>query len=142
MVNELTGGRDKSGPYNTGNELREEGGYMKNNWDATFYDQKHRFVSEYGKSLIPLLDPQPGELILDIGCGTGHLTQAIAESGAHVIGIDSSASMIETARAAYPDLEFLVADARHFSFPTPFDAVFSNAVLHWIPEAEEVVRKN
>jgi len=111
-----------------------------NNWNASFYDQKHSFVSEYGKSLIPLLDPQPGESILDIGCGTGHLTKVIAESGAHVIGLDSSASMIEIARTTYPDLEFLVADARNFSFPTPFDAIFSNAALHWIPEAEEVVR--
>lgn len=111
-----------------------------NSWNASLYDQKHSFVSEYGKSLIPLLEPQPGEFILDIGCGTGHLTQAIAEAGAHVVGLDSSASMIETARATYPDLEFLVADARNFSFPTPFDAVFSNAALHWIPEAEEVVR--
>ena len=111
-----------------------------NNWNASFYDQKHSFVSEYGKSLIPLLDPQPGESILDLGCGTGHLTKAIAESGAHAIGLDSSASMIKTARTTYPDLQFLVADARNFSFPTPFDAVFSNAALHWIPEAEEVVR--
>ncbi len=57
-----------------------------------------------------------------------------------MIGLDSSASMIETARTTYPDLEFAVSDARDFSFPTPFDAVFSNAALHWIPEAEEVVR--
>jgi len=112
----------------------------KNNWNASLYDQKHSFVSEYGKSLIPLLEPQAGESILDIGCGTGHLTKAIAEADAHVVGIDSSASMIETARTTYPDLKFLVADARNFSFPTPFDAVFSNAALHWIPEAEEVVR--
>jgi trans-aconitate methyltransferase len=112
----------------------------KNSWNASLYDQKHSFVSEYGKSLIPLLEPQSDESILDIGCGTGHLTKAIAEAGAHVAGIDSSASMIETARTTYPDIEFLVADARNFSFPTPFDAVFSNAALHWIPEAEEVVR--
>lgn len=111
-----------------------------NNWNASLYDQKHSFVSEYGKSLIPLLEPQPGESILDLGCGTGHLTKAIAETGAHVVGIDSSPSMIETARTTYPDLEFLVADARDFSFPTTFDAIFSNAALHWIPEAEEVVR--
>ena len=110
-----------------------------NNWNASLYDQKHSFVSEYGKSLIPLLEPQSGESILDVGCGTGHLTKAVAESGAHVVGIDSSPSMIETARITYPDLEFLVADARNFSFPIPFDAVFSNAALHWIPEAEEVV---
>ena len=64
-------------------------------WDVNLYEQKHAFVYEYGKGLIPLLQPQPGELILDLGCGTGHLTHSIAESGARVIGIDSSASMIE-----------------------------------------------
>ena len=111
-----------------------------NNWDTSLYDQKHAFVFEYGKGLIPLLQPQPGELILDLGCGTGHLTHAIAESGAHVIGIDSSASMIETAQSTYPHLEFLVADARDFSFASPFDAIFSNATLHWIIEAEQVAR--
>jgi trans-aconitate methyltransferase len=111
-----------------------------NIWDTSLYDQKHAFVYEYGKGLIPLLQPQPGELILDLGCGTGHLTQIIAESGAHVIGIDSSASMIETARSTYPQLEFHVADARDFSFESPFDAIFSNATLHWITEAEQVAR--
>ena len=111
-----------------------------NNWDTSLYDQKHAFVYEYGKGLIPLLKPQPGELILDLGCGTGHLTQTIAESGANVIGIDSSASMIETARITYPHLEFHVADAKDFSFASAFDAIFSNATLHWILEADQVVR--
>jgi trans-aconitate 2-methyltransferase len=109
-------------------------------WDVNLYEQKHAFVYEFGKGLIPLLQPQPGELILDLGCGTGHLTHAIAESGAHVIGIDSSASMIETARSTYPQLEFHVADARDFSFASPFDAIFSNATLHWIIEADQVAR--
>jgi trans-aconitate methyltransferase len=111
-----------------------------NNWDTALYDQKHAFVFEYVKGLIPLLQPQPGELILDLGCGTGHLTHAIAESGAHVIGIDSSASMIKTAQTTYPHLEFHVADARGFSFASPFDAIFSNATLHWILEAAQVAR--
>jgi trans-aconitate methyltransferase len=83
-----------------------------NNWNTSLYDQKHAFVFEYGKGLIPILQPQPGELILDLGCGTGHLTQTIAENGAHVIGIDSSASMIEAAQAIYSELEFVVADVR------------------------------
>ena len=111
-----------------------------NNWNASLYDQKHAFVFEYGKGLIPMLDPQPGELILDLGCGTGHLTKTIAESGAHVIGIDSSQPMIEMARATYPEIEFLIADARDFSFPDPFDAIFSNATLHWVQPPESVVR--
>jgi trans-aconitate methyltransferase len=110
-------------------------------WNSSLYDQKHAFVSEYGKSLLSLLDPQPGETILDLGCGTGHLAHEIAQSGARVIGIDSAASMIEAAQAAYPDVTFHVMDARDFSFPFSFDAIFSNAVLHWIPEAEHVVER-
>ena len=112
----------------------------KTDWNSTLYDQKHAFVFEYGKSLLSLLNPQAGEVILDLGCGTGHLTQAIAESGARVIGTDNSASMIESAKQAYPTIEFLVADARTYTSPDTFDAIFSNAALHWIPEAEEVVQ--
>lgn len=111
----------------------------ENTWNASSYDQKYAFVFEYGRGVLSLLEPQPGEAILDLGCGTGHLAKAIAESGAHVVGIDGSASMIASARTAYPELEFHVQDARNFSLPTTFDAVFSNATLHWIPEAEQVV---
>jgi len=110
-------------------------------WNATLYDSKHAFVSDYGKSLLSLLDAQPGERILDLGCGTGHLTHEIAETGAQVTGIDSSPEMIEAARKAYPELSFFVMDARTFHFETPFHAVFSNAVLHWIPEAEQVAQR-
>lgn len=112
-----------------------------NDWDAALYDQKHAFVFEYGKGLLAVLEPQAGERILDLGCGTGHLAQTIAETGAYVVGIDSSLEMVEQARKAYPEIEFLVADARSFSFPYQFDAVFSNATLHWIPEAERVVER-
>src|SRR5579859_826237 len=107
-----------------------------NNWNPALYDQKHAFVFEYGKSIISLLEPQPGELILDLGCGTGHLSKSIAESGARVIGIDNSPNMVETARKNYSGIEFLVASAQDFSFPYSFDAVFSNATLHWVTEAE------
>lgn len=108
-------------------------------WDATLYDQKHSFVFQYGQGVLDLLEPQAGEYILDLGCGTGHLTKAIADAGAHVLGIDGAASMIEQARQNYPEIEFQVADARTFDRPNTFDAIFSNAVLHWIPEAEQVV---
>jgi trans-aconitate methyltransferase len=109
-------------------------------WNPALYDQKHSFVSEYGQSLVALLDPQPAERILDLGCGTGRLTKAIAETGAETLGIDSSANMIATARSQYPGIFFEQADAADFSFPSPFDAIFSNAVLHWILDAESVVR--
>lgn len=108
-------------------------------WDAESYDRKHAFVFEYGEGVLSLLAPQPGERILDVGCGTGHLTSRIAASGARVIGIDSSAEMIEAARAGYPGIEFLLADAADFSFAEPFDAVFSNAALHWVERAEDAV---
>ncbi|MBE3558407.1 MAG: methyltransferase domain-containing protein [Ktedonobacteraceae bacterium] len=113
----------------------------ENSWNASLYDQKHAFVFEYGKDVLALLAPQPGEMILDLGCGTGHLSKAIADAGAGVIGIDSSPAMIETARASYPTIEFHVADARAFSLPFSFDAVFSNATLHWVTEAEQVVQR-
>jgi trans-aconitate methyltransferase len=109
-------------------------------WDPGLYDGRHAFVSRHGESLIELLQPAAGERILDLGCGTGHLTARLAEAGAEVVGLDGSAAMLEQARAAYPDLKFVHGDARAFSFDRPFDAVFSNAVLHWVVEAGAVVR--
>src|SRR5262249_19921475 len=82
------------------------------------------------------LAPQPGEVVLDLGCGTGHLTAKIAEAGATVLGVDSSAEMIAEARRAYPSLAFEVGDARHLTHDTRFDAVFSNAVLHWVTDTD------
>ncbi|HQR31198.1 MAG TPA: methyltransferase domain-containing protein [Blastocatellia bacterium] len=108
-------------------------------WDTNLYDQKHSFVTKYGEDLLSLLDAKPNERILDVGCGSGHLTQQIANAGAEVTGLDSSPEMIATAQAAYPAINFLVADASDFSFPEPFDAIFSNAALHWVERAEQAV---
>jgi trans-aconitate methyltransferase len=108
-------------------------------WDSSLYEDRHSFVWERGADLIELLASQPGERILDLGCGTGQLTARIAERGADVIGLDSSPSMIAQARQNYPKLTFCLADARNFEFDSPFDAVFSNAALHWIKEAGSVV---
>lgn len=108
-------------------------------WDANLYDDKHAYVFGYGREVVDMLDPKPGERILDLGCGTGHLTQEIADRGAQVIGVDSSREMITQARARYPVIEFRLTDARVMKFETPFDAVFSNAALHWIHEAGEVI---
>ncbi|NJR65594.1 MAG: class I SAM-dependent methyltransferase [Leptolyngbyaceae cyanobacterium CRU_2_3] len=108
-------------------------------WDTARYEQQHSFVWQYGESLLDLLSPQPGEQILDLGCGTGQLTEKIAARGAIAQGIDASPAMIERAQQSYPQLRFAVADARNFQVDVPLDAVFSNAVLHWIPEAEAVI---
>ncbi len=80
-----------------------------------------------------------GEQILDLGCGTGQLTEKIAQSGAFVQGIDSSLSMISTAKVNYPHINFSAADARSFQVEEPLDAVFSNAVLHWIKQPDAVI---
>jgi trans-aconitate methyltransferase len=109
-------------------------------WNAILYDDKHAYVYGYGREVVDMLDPKPGERILDLGCGTGHLTHEIAARGAAVIGVDSSPEMIAQARAQFPAINFQLVDARTMQFDEPFDAVFSNATLHWIHEAEQVVR--
>ena len=109
-------------------------------WDANLYDAKHDFVWKYGSDVVSLLDPHAGERILDVGCGTGHLTAQIAESGAKVTGVDRSADMVAAARLAYPKLKFQVSDARNLAYRNEFDAVFSNATLHWIHEPELVLQ--
>ncbi|MGA7722495.1 MAG: methyltransferase domain-containing protein [Ignavibacteriaceae bacterium] len=110
-----------------------------NDWNTLLYDKKHSYVFKFGEDVLNLLNPKPGEVILDLGCGTGHLTNLIAKSGACVYGIDSSVAMIEQAHINYPGIKFNVMDALNFSLDTKYDAVFSNAVLHWIPEKEKVI---
>jgi trans-aconitate methyltransferase len=110
----------------------------KSQWDAELYEAKHAFVWKFGQDLIKLLDPKPGERILDLGCGTGPLTRQIAHSGAEVIGLDASPEMIGQARQNYPELQFVLADAANMGFSGEFDAVFSNAALHWMLDASAV----
>ncbi len=80
--------------------------------------------------------PQSGERILDLGCGTGQLTAEIAKQGAQVVGLDNSAKMIGQARQNYPGLSFMLGDAASFHSDRTFDAVFSNAALHWVKQAD------
>ncbi|MED4081632.1 methyltransferase domain-containing protein [Halalkalibacterium halodurans] len=108
-------------------------------WNAKLYDERHRFVSAYGEDLIQWLAPKEGECVLDLGCGTGDLTEQIHQLGSRVIGVDVSESMIEQAKGKFPHLDFQVAEATDLSFSETFDAVFSNAVLHWIKDAEEAL---
>ncbi|MBD3917554.1 methyltransferase domain-containing protein [Paenibacillus sp. PR3] len=107
-------------------------------WKPEVYDKEMAFVSAFGAPLIDLLQVKPGETVIDWGCGSGDLASAIAEKGAHVAGIDFSASMIDSARAKYPTLKFEVADGQRFVAPEPVDAIFSNAALHWMTDAAGV----
>ena len=112
---------------------------MITKWNANLYDQKHDFVSKFGESLVDLLRPQKNEMIVDIGCGTGDLAREIATHGAIVQGIDASQDMIIAAQQKYPNIQFQAVDATTFSIKNQFDAVFSNAALHWMKQADQVI---
>ena len=115
---------------------------VASHWSPTDYAQNAAFVPELGEAAVRLLAPQPGELILDVGCGDGALTARIAEAGAMVIGLDASAEMVEAARNR--GLDAFVADAETLDLRTQserfgqFDAVFSNAALHWMLDPDAV----
>lgn len=107
-------------------------------WDADDYARVGGFVPALGAAALDLLAPQPGETILDIGCGDGTLTLRIKEAGAEVVGIDNSLSMIGAAKAKGLDARLMdVADLR---FSEAFDAAFSNATLHWVLDKERAAR--
>lgn len=111
----------------------------KKDWDVERYEARHGYVWNFGRGVIDWLDPQPGESILDLGCGSGQLTSEIAAKGAIVKGVDSAPSMVAQARINYPNLQFQLADARNLAYHGEFDAVFSNAVLHWVRPPEQAV---
>lgn len=150
-------------------------------WNADLYEHSHHFVFDLAKDLVSLLNPRAGERILDVGCGTGQLTNTIYQSvtdqlnsipesarglsmgnqeiGAvsemsmappspvagrapgSIVGIDPSPTMIENARRNYPNVEFQVMDVTAMPYEKEFDAVFSNAVLHWVPSADLAVAR-
>jgi len=107
-------------------------------WDPEQYGRHARFVSDLGQPVVDLLAPKPGERILDLGCGDGALTAVLAESGATVVGVDASAEMVAAAQAR--GLDARTADGERLPFDAEFDAVFSNAALHWMQRPQDTIR--
>jgi trans-aconitate methyltransferase len=110
---------------------------MTQSWDPDTYARNARFVSDLGAPVVELLAPKPGERILDLGCGDGVLTKKLADYGCEVVAIDSSAPQIEAARKL--GLDAHVMNGEDLPFQEEFDAVFSNAALHWIKRADEMI---
>ncbi|MCA9530121.1 MAG: class I SAM-dependent methyltransferase [Myxococcales bacterium] len=110
----------------------------RHTFQADVYAQNARFVPALGVPAVDLLDPRPGERVLDLGAGDGALSHEIVARGAEVVALDASPSMVEAARAT--GLDARVGDAQALDVDGPFDAVFSNAALHWMPRADAVAR--
>jgi trans-aconitate methyltransferase len=110
---------------------------MPQTWDASLYATNARFVATMAESLVDLLNPQPGERILDLACGDGFLTRRIIDSGATVIGADAAPQMVAAARER--GVEAHLVNAESLPFENEFDAVFSNAALHWMKNQEAVL---
>lgn len=106
-------------------------------WDPERYARNARFVADLGAPLLDLLDTHPGQRVLDLGCGDGALTEKIAALGAGVVAVDASAEQIAAARKR--GLDAHVADGEALAYEAAFDAVFSNAALHWMRDPEAVI---
>jgi trans-aconitate methyltransferase len=106
-------------------------------WNSSRYAKNARFVSDLGEPVLEVLNPQPGERILDLACGDGALTEKIIARGAEVVGVDASSDMVAAARKRGIDAR--VIDAYELEFRSEFDAVFSNAALHWMKRDPDAV---
>ena len=106
-------------------------------WDAQRYARNARFVADLGTPLLALLDVHDGEAILDLGCGDGAFTEKLVALGAVVVGIDSSRALVESARVR--GLDVRVGDGERLAFDAEFDAVVSNAALHWMLDRDAVL---
>ena len=129
MAAERTAGEDTSRPQSA------EAG--RQSWDPDRYARVARFVADLGMPVVDLLAPKPGERILDLGCGDGALTKKLADMGVLVVGVDSSSEQIAVAQRL--GLDARVVDGENLHLPPAFDAVFSNAALHWMKKPDAVI---
>ena len=109
----------------------------RQSWSPERYARNARFVSDLGMPVVELLAPRSGERILDLGCGDGALTKKLVDLGCEVVAVDGSAAQVEGARAL--GLDARVMDGERLDFDAEFDAVFSNAALHWMKRADSVI---
>lgn len=107
------------------------------NWNASNYKENFSFVPAYGEAVLDLLTKPKGSCIVDLGCGNGILTKKLFERGYQVVGIDDSAEMIAQAKVDCPNIEFITGNALDFVLEHKADAIFSNAVFHWIDEQKQ-----
>jgi SAM-dependent methyltransferase len=110
---------------------------MNQSWNPTAYATDARFVFELAGDVVSLLAPQVGERILDLGCGNGALSRKLVDSGCQVVGVDASPEMVEAAVGAGLDARLM--DGHSLTFDGEFDAVFSNASLHWMKQPDRVI---
>jgi trans-aconitate methyltransferase len=110
---------------------------MSQSWNPVAYAEIGAFVPTLGAGVLEWLDPKPGERILDLGCGDGKLTAKIVAAGAQVVGVDASPAMVEGALGKGVDAR--VCNAEALSFNSEFDAVFSNAALHWVRDQDAML---
>ncbi|MCH5315083.1 MAG: class I SAM-dependent methyltransferase [Eubacterium sp.] len=113
---------------------------MKNRWDSNNYTNNFQFVHKYGEGVLELLTVPKGSYVIDIGCGNGALTEKLAEKGYRTLAIDSSTQMLEKAKELHPELDFRLDDACEFRLTEKADAIFSNAVFHWIDDHDKLVK--
>jgi trans-aconitate methyltransferase len=111
---------------------------MAQDWDPERYARNAAFVAELGRPVVGLLAPRAGERVLDVGCGDGRLTEVLVEAGCTVVGVDSSPEQVAAARAR--GLDARVMDGERLAFDEAFDAVFTNAALHWMREPARVLQ--
>lgn len=113
---------------------------MNNRWDSNNYTDNFQFVHKYGEGVLNLLTAPLGSFVIDLGCGNGALTERLINKGYRTLGIDASPQMLEKAKELHPNLDFRLDDAGTFKLSEKADAIFSNAVFHWIDDHDKLVK--
>lgn len=107
-------------------------------WDTATYTKQFSFVPQYGTAMVDMITHKSGSSLLDLGCGEGSLSAILHSKGFLVTGLDASEEMLAAARKNHPGIPFIQGDATAFHPSHPYDVVFSNAVLHWIPQEKQM----